>query len=145
MERRVLLQTLLDELPSNSVRFSSKLAKIETDQRTAETQLEFTNGTKLSAKVVIGCDGVRSQIAQWMGFPEPKYSGHCAIRGLAVFNEGQPHQPRVKYIYGRGIRAGFVPVSPTKVYWFICYNRASPGMLPKIYSSLILNYNNRLY
>ncbi|CAO2819460.1 unnamed protein product [Amaranthus hypochondriacus] len=130
VERRVLLQTLLDELPPNSVQFSSKLAKIETDQRTSETQLEFTNRTKLSAKVVIGCDGVRSQIAQWMGFPEPKYSGHCAIRGLAVFNEGQPHQPRVKYIYGRGIRAGFVPVSPTKVYWFICYNRASPG--PKV-------------
>uniref|UniRef100_A0A803L5K9 FAD-binding domain-containing protein n=1 Tax=Chenopodium quinoa TaxID=63459 RepID=A0A803L5K9_CHEQI len=131
VERRVLLQTLADALPPNSVQFSSKLAKIETNQGTGETQLELTNGAKLSAKVVvIGCDGIRSQIARWMGFPEPKYAGHCAIRGLAVYSEGQPHQPRVSYIYGRGVRAGFVPVSPTKVYWFICYNRSSPG--PKI-------------
>ncbi|XP_021765808.1 uncharacterized protein LOC110730320 isoform X1 [Chenopodium quinoa] len=134
VERRVLLQTLADALPPNSVQFSSKLAKIETNQGTGETQLELTNGTKLSAKVVIGCDGIRSQIAQWMGFPEPKYAGHCAIRGLAVYSEGQPHQPRVSYIYGRGVRAGFVPVSPTKVYWFICFNRSSPG--PKISNPL---------
>lgn len=134
VERRVLLQTLADELPPDSVQFSSKLAKIVTDQGSGETQLELTNGTKLSAKIVIGCDGIRSQIAQWMGFPEPKYVGHCAIRGLAVYSEGQPHQPRVSYIYGRGVRAGFVPVSPTKVYWFICYNRSSPG--PKVSNPL---------
>lgn len=85
-------------------------------------------------QIVIGCDGIRSQLAQWMGFPEPKYAGHCAIRGMAVYNEGQPHQPQVSYIYGRGIRAGFVPVSPTKVYWFICYNRSSPG--PKVSNPL---------
>ncbi|KAL2902999.1 Monooxygenase 2 [Bienertia sinuspersici] len=61
---------------------------------------------------------------------EPKYSGHCAIRGLAVYSDGQPHLPQVSYLYGRGIRAGFVPVSSTKVYWFICFNRSSPG--PKV-------------
>lgn len=51
MERRVLLQTLADALPPNSVQYSSKLAKIETDQGTGETRLELTNGAKLSAKV----------------------------------------------------------------------------------------------
>ncbi|XP_074264751.1 monooxygenase 2-like [Silene latifolia] len=130
VERRVLLQTLASELPSGSVQFSSKLAKIEEDNKTGETKLELTNGAILSAEIVIACDGIRSPIARWMGFPEPKYAGHCAFRGLAYYPEGQPYKPRVNYIYGRGLRAGFVPVSPTKVYWFICYNSDSPG--PKI-------------
>ncbi|GMH09542.1 hypothetical protein Nepgr_011383 [Nepenthes gracilis] len=55
------------------------------------------------------------------------YVGHCVFRGLSFFPGGQPHVPRVHYIYGRGVRAGYVPVSTTKVYWFICYNRNSPG------------------
>ncbi|CAD6340975.1 unnamed protein product [Miscanthus lutarioriparius] len=53
-----------------------------------------------------------------------------AFRGLAEYADGQPFEPKVNYIYGRGVRAGFVPVSPTKVYWFICFNRPDPG--PKI-------------
>ncbi|KAH9622189.1 hypothetical protein KSS87_009576 [Heliosperma pusillum] len=130
VERRVLLQTLASELPSGSVQFSSKLAEIEEDNNTGETKLKLTNGAVLSAKIVIACDGIRSPIARWMGFPEPKYAGHCAFRGLAYYPEGQPYKPRVNYIYGRGLRAGFVPVSPAKVYWFICYNSNSPG--PKI-------------
>lgn len=71
-----------------------------------------------------------------MGFPEPKYAGHCAIRGLASYSDGQPYGPRVNYIYGRGLRAGYVPVSPTKVYWFICFNSPSPGQ--KITDSSVL-------
>lgn len=67
-----------------------------------------------------------------MGFPEAKYVGHCAFRGLGFYPEGQPFEPRVNYIYGRGIRAGFVPVSPTKVYWFVCFNSSSPGTLHKL-------------
>ncbi|KAK9667965.1 hypothetical protein RND81_13G024400 [Saponaria officinalis] len=130
VERRVLLQTLADELPAGSVQFSSKLAKIEDDNSTGRTKLELTNGAVLFAKIVIACDGIRSPIARWMGFPETKYSGHCAFRGLAYYPDGQPYEPRVNYIYGRGLRAGFVPVSPSKVYWFICYNSSSPG--PKI-------------
>ena len=78
-------------------------------------------------QIVIGCDGVNSPIARWMGFSELRYVGHMAFRGLAEYADGQPFEPKVNYIYGRGVRAGFVPVSPTKVYWFICFNRPDPG------------------
>lgn len=45
-------------------------------------------------------------------------------------------EPRVNYVYGRGVRAGFVPVSPTKVYWFIIFNSSTPG--PKITDPSVL-------
>lgn len=78
--------------------------------------------------MVIGCDGIRSSVAKWMGFSEPKYVGYCAFRGLGEYPDGQPYEPRVNYIYGRGIRAAYVPVSPTKVYWFVCFNSPTPGI-----------------
>ncbi|MED6158541.1 hypothetical protein PIB30_033666 [Stylosanthes scabra] len=135
VERRVLLETLAGELPQDMIQFSSKLARIEANLD-GETLLELADGSKLLAKIVIGCDGIRSPIAKWMGFPEANYVGHCAFRGLASYPEGQPYGPRVSYIYGRGVRAGYVPVSPTKVYWFICFNSSSPG--PKITDPTVL-------
>ncbi|XP_071722282.1 monooxygenase 2-like [Rutidosis leptorrhynchoides] len=129
VERRILLETLANKLPSNSVRFDSKLSEIEKSE-SGETLLKLADGTQLLAKIVIGCDGIRSPIAKWLGFSEPQYVGHCAYRGLGYYPDGQPFEPRVNYIYGKGLRAGYVPVSPTKVYWFICYNSPSPG--PKI-------------
>lgn len=52
MERRVLLGTLADRLPPKTIRFSSKLAKIEAND-TGETLLELTDGTTLLAKVTL--------------------------------------------------------------------------------------------
>ncbi|KAM6589074.1 hypothetical protein CsatA_011679 [Cannabis sativa] len=129
VERRVLLETLADQLPPDALRFSSKLSKISKNGN-GETMLELVDGSRFSSKIVIGCDGIRSPIAKWMGFSDPKYVGHCAFRGLGYYPNGQPFEPKVSYIYGRGLRAGCVPVSPTKVYWFVCFNRPSPG--PKI-------------
>lgn len=135
VERGILLETLANQLPAGAVRFSSKLEKIQKTEN-GETLLELVDGTQLSAKIVIGCDGIRSPIAKWMGFPEPKYVGHCAFRGLACYPGGQPFEPKLNQIYGRGQRAGFLPVSPTKVYWFVCFNRQSPG--PKITDPSVL-------
>ncbi|KAL6348926.1 hypothetical protein AAG906_033582 [Vitis piasezkii] len=140
VERRILLETLANQLPTDSIHFSSKLAKIERIE-TGETLLELEDGTRLSGKIVIGCDGIRSPVAKWMGFSEPRYVGHCAFRGLGFFPERMPYEPKVNYIYGRGLRAGYVPVSPTKVYWFICFNSPSPG--PKITDPSVLKKQAR--
>lgn len=140
VERRILLETLANQLPQGAVRFSSKLAKIERSEG-GETLLELVDGTQLLAKIVIGCDGIRSPIAKWMGFPEPKYVGHCGFRGLAFFPGGHPFEPKLNQIYGRGQRAGIVPISRTKVYWFICFNSPSPG--PKITDTAVLKKQAR--
>lgn len=50
VERRVLLESLANQLPSNTVCFSSKLSKIE-KCGTGETFLELVDGTQLLAKV----------------------------------------------------------------------------------------------
>uniref|UniRef100_A0A0E0LKV0 FAD-binding domain-containing protein n=1 Tax=Oryza punctata TaxID=4537 RepID=A0A0E0LKV0_ORYPU len=136
VERRALLEALASRLPPGAISFSSKLRRVVGQQGPdGATELELEDGRRIVAKVVVGCDGVNSPIARWMGFSEPRYVGHMAFRGLARYDGagdggGQPFEAKVNYIYGRGMRAGFVPVSATRVYWFICFNRQSPG--PKI-------------
>ncbi|XP_048569993.1 monooxygenase 3 isoform X1 [Triticum urartu] len=126
VERGALLATMASKLPPGAISFSSRLKSIA-GQGPDGTLLELQDGRRLLSKVVLGCDGVNSPIARWMGFSEPRYVGHMAFRGLADYAGGQPFESKVNYIYGRGVRAGFVPVSPTKVYWFICFNSATPG------------------
>ncbi|KQK16159.1 monooxygenase 2 isoform X1 [Brachypodium distachyon] len=129
VERRALLETLASKLPADAISYSSKLKSVA-GQGAEGTVLELEDGRRLLAKVVVGCDGVNSPLARWMGFSEPRYVGHMAFRGLADYGgigaQGQPFEPKVNYIYGRGLRAGFVPVSATKVYWFICFNSSTP-------------------
>lgn len=136
VERSILLKTLADHLPPNTLQFSSKLAKIEQDDGTGETKLHLTNGSQLSSKIVIGCDGIWSPIARWMGFSETKYSGHSCYRGLALFPNGHPYQPITVQYYAKGMRGGFMPLSPTKVFWFFNYNNPSPG--PKVTDPTVL-------
>ncbi|KAK5847268.1 hypothetical protein PVK06_003573 [Gossypium arboreum] len=62
VERRILLETLANELPPETVRFSSKLAKIQSSEND-EALLQLTDGTTLLA----------SCKAKWMGFSEPTY------------------------------------------------------------------------
>ncbi|KAL8216411.1 hypothetical protein R6Q57_023248 [Mikania cordata] len=140
VERKTLLETLAKQLPQDSICFSSKLGRIEKD-KDGGILLELDNGTQISSKLVIGCDGIHSAVAKWMGFSEPKYAGYCAFRGLGDYPDGQPFGPRVNYIYGRGIRAAYVPVSTTKVYWFVCFNSPPPG--PKITDPLELKKQSK--
>ncbi|MCL7024481.1 hypothetical protein MKW94_019070, partial [Papaver nudicaule] len=114
-KERILLEALASQLPPNSIRYFSKLTNIERTG-TSETLLELVDGTQLQAK--------------------PQYVGHSAFRDLGFYPDGQPFGPKANYVYGRGLRAGYVPVSSTKVYWFVCFNSPSPG--PKITDPSVL-------
>ncbi|XP_073283661.1 monooxygenase 2-like isoform X2 [Primulina huaijiensis] len=135
VERRMLLETLASQLPPNTISFSSKIKNIERSEKD-EIVLKLEDDSQISAEIVIACDGTRSPVAKWMGFPEPSYVGHCAIRGIGIYPDGQPMESKVSYVYGRGVRAGYLPISSTKVYWFVCFNSPSPG--PKITDPSIL-------
>lgn len=135
VERRVLLEALANKLPPDTIRFSSGMKSIQQNGN-GKLLLDLDDGTQLLAKIVIGADGVRSRVAKWMGFPEPRYVGYCAFRGVAIYPEGQPFGHKLNNLYGRGLRIGCIPVSPTKLYWFIVYNASSPG--PKIEDPIAL-------
>lgn len=77
---------------------------------------------------MIGCDGVHSVVARWLGLAEAIDSGRSAIRGLAVFPEGHEliNKEALQYL-GDGKRAGLVPLNSKELYFFITHTSTAAG------------------
>ncbi|KAF8012001.1 hypothetical protein BT93_I0199 [Corymbia citriodora subsp. variegata] len=120
VNRKVLLEVLAEELPPNTIRFSSKLTSIETvmEEGSSICILALEDGTIIKSKVVIGCDGANSKVARWLGLGSPVDSGRSAIRGLAVYPRGHGLNHEFQQFVDVSKRAGFVPLNDKEIYWF---------------------------
>ncbi|KAJ0967526.1 hypothetical protein J5N97_024443 [Dioscorea zingiberensis] len=122
VHRKFLLEVLAEELPPGTIRFSSKLVSIKTetlDDSSLVYLLHLDDGTIIKTKRLIGCDGVHSVVAQWLGLTKPIDSGRRAVRGLSVFPEGHGFPSEAQQFIGNGKRGAFLPVNDKEVYWFI--------------------------
>jgi 2-polyprenyl-6-methoxyphenol hydroxylase-like FAD-dependent oxidoreductase len=128
VQRNVLLQALDEELPAGTVRYSSKIVSIDQDEHGGAKILHLADGTTLRAKVLIGCDGINSVVAKWLGLAKPSDSGRLATRGLAHYPDGgHGFEPKILQLVGEGFRAGVVPTSDTDVYWFFTWSPSADG------------------
>lgn len=120
VRRKELLETLERELPHGTIRYSSKVVSIEdTGYRKL---LHLADGSTLKTKVFIGCDGVNSLVANWLGLQKPVYAGRSAIRGFVEYPDGHGLQPRLHAYFQGGVRYGYVPCGDKCLYWFCTYS-----------------------
>ncbi|XP_062176627.1 monooxygenase 2-like isoform X2 [Alnus glutinosa] len=119
VQRKILLETLAKELPSGTIRYSSKV--VSTEELGFYKLLHLADGTILKTKVVIGCDGVNSVVAKWLGFKNPTFTGRCAIRGCVDFKRSHGFAPKFMQYFGKGFRYGFIPCDDQTVYWFFTW------------------------
>ncbi|KAK1652859.1 hypothetical protein QYE76_070664 [Lolium multiflorum] len=115
VKRNFLLDTLENELPEGTIRYSSKIVAIEEEGNVKI--LHMADGSIIRANVLVGCDGVNSVVAKWLGLPKPILSGRSATRGLAEYPEGHGFGPEMLQFIGQGFRSGVLPCSDTSVYW----------------------------
>ncbi|KAL6223135.1 hypothetical protein ACLB2K_006525 [Fragaria x ananassa] len=151
VHRKALLEALAGELPVHSIRFSSKISAIDTQQHEGSSIaiVHMENGTIIKAKVLIGCDGVHSVVSRWLGLREPVHSGRSAVRGLAVYPQGHGLKQIVQQYAGSGRRAGFVPLNDKEVYWFFTGTSPAKGTSlaedpEEIQKEILENYANDL-
>ncbi|KAI3877304.1 hypothetical protein MKX03_024239, partial [Papaver bracteatum] len=121
VHRRALLEALLEELPADTIRYSSRLRSIEkTETRNGADSfgviVHLEDGTTINTKVLIGCDGVHSVVAKWLGLKAPVSSGRYAVRGLGVFPEGHGLKHEVQQFVAEGQRFGILPNTNTDVF-----------------------------
>ncbi|XP_038974088.1 monooxygenase 2-like [Phoenix dactylifera] len=119
LRRTILLEALEKELPVGTVRYSSKVAAIEEDGYFK--LLHLADGSMLKTKVLIGCDGVNSVVARWLGLKKPAFTGRSASRGFAEFPNGHGFKPEFAQYSGEGFRAGLLPCNERIVYWFFTW------------------------
>ncbi|WOG84182.1 hypothetical protein DCAR_0103363 [Daucus carota subsp. sativus] len=118
VKRKILMETLVKELPSGTIRFSSKVVSIESGHIKL---LHLADGTIIKAKVLVGCDGVNSVVAKFLGLEKPAFAGRSAFRGYADFDDAHEFEPRFVQYFGQGVKYGFLPCDDHTVYWFFTY------------------------
>ncbi|CAB4290892.1 unnamed protein product [Prunus armeniaca] len=116
VKRNFLLEALANELPSGTIRFSSKVVSI--DESGYFKLVHLADGTILKAKVLVGCDGVNSVVAKWLGLKQPALTGRSAIRGRTDFKSPHGFDPIFMQFFGNGIRSGVIPCDDKTVYWY---------------------------
>ncbi|XP_050292491.1 monooxygenase 2-like isoform X1 [Quercus robur] len=122
IHRKALLEALAEELPVDTIRFSSKLKSIvnlQAEEGSSYAIIHMENGVSIKAKALIGCDGVHSVVARWLGLTTPVSSGRWGVRGLAIFPEGHGLDVDVQQFVTIGKRAGFAALNDKEVYWFL--------------------------
>ncbi|KAG6408102.1 hypothetical protein SASPL_131107 [Salvia splendens] len=140
VKRTDLLELLERELPRESVRYSSKIVNI---QESGNFKLvHLAHGSVYRAKALLGCDGVNSMVAKWMGLKSPISAGRAAIRGYVVYPEGHGFEPKLYAYFGGGVRLGFAPCDDKGVYWFCTFTPSLFKCESLISSNLCLFINS---
>ncbi len=122
MVHRGALHDLLRRALGQEIRLG--MACVAVEEENQGIRARFRNGQEVQGDLLIGADGLHSQIrAQFHGQQPPQYSGYTAWRGVVAF---APEQLQPGETWGAGARFGQVPMQDQRVYWFATCN-VPPG------------------
>ncbi|KAK6115288.1 hypothetical protein DH2020_007557 [Rehmannia glutinosa] len=112
-----------DNLRERSLRIHGfKIASKDSSVPTSEADVNFGNVEVRC--VLIGCDGVNSRVAKWLGLQSPVSTGRSAIRGFVDYPDGHGFEPKFHTYFGGGLRCGFIPCDDRSLYWFCTFRRS---------------------
>ncbi|XP_010524530.1 PREDICTED: uncharacterized protein LOC104802571 isoform X2 [Tarenaya hassleriana] len=118
LKRNELVKALAEALPEGTIRFGYGLVSANIDETSSFPILRFKDGRSIRAKVVIGCDGSNSVIADFLRMNPTRAFGSRAVRGFTSYPDGHGFQPEVVTMKMENVLCGRLPVTDRLVFWF---------------------------
>ncbi|KAJ7982560.1 FAD-dependent urate hydroxylase-like [Quillaja saponaria] len=137
LKRTHLIETLANDLPVDTIRYECQVVSIKLDPLTCYPVLQLHNGSYLQAKLVIGCDGVNSVIANSIGLNSVKLFCTCVVRGLTNYQNGHKFKPEFVVMSKGRVQLGWMPMTDKLVYWFVTRQWTSQDLAVSKNSMLI--------
>lgn len=142
---RADLMNILREHAGDVIKLGHELTHYE--QNSTNITVRFSNGHSDSADILIGADGIHSQVrAQMQPQSQPKYSGYTVWRAVISF-EHKLMNGMFGETWGYGQRFGLMPISHNRIYWFATENvpagkRYSPESTKSHVQNLFANWHD---
>ncbi|MFN7926582.1 MAG: FAD-dependent monooxygenase [Blastocatellia bacterium] len=121
IHRADLLQLLQRDIPREQIILNYTFDGFAANSK--RLRVHFTNGAMDECDVLIGADGLRSQMRQQIiGDGEPRYSGYSVWRGVAEVQRDDIPQGQPSETMGAGARFGIFPIGKGRIYWYATAN-----------------------
>ncbi|XP_042492900.1 monooxygenase 1-like isoform X2 [Macadamia integrifolia] len=119
LKRSDLINALANNLPPDTIRFGCQTVALNLDPQTSHPILHLHDGTVIKAEVVIGCDGINSVVADWLGLKTSSQFSLCAVRGLTNYPNGHGFSKEFVRIRRNNTTLGRIPIDEKLVHWFV--------------------------
>ncbi|CAA2987495.1 FAD-dependent urate hydroxylase-like [Olea europaea subsp. europaea] len=119
VKRNDLIEVLADALPPRTVRFGSQIVSVKVDKENSFPTLQLYGDKSIQAKVLIGCDGSRSTVADFLGLKSTKMFAILSVRGLTSYPNGHAFDCESTRMRREKISVGRAPITDKLVYWFV--------------------------
>jgi 2-polyprenyl-6-methoxyphenol hydroxylase-like FAD-dependent oxidoreductase len=128
----VLLQKITEEGPGIQVRWGKRVVEVQEDGNGAIVM--FEDGTKDTADLVLGCDGIHSAIRTLFVDPEaiPQYSGISTISAFLSVKDLLDASTALTYTHATFTQDGLFGIGPCTadgdiLFWFFSHEVAVPA------------------
>ncbi|XP_058089976.1 monooxygenase 1-like [Magnolia sinica] len=121
--RSDLIQALFDGLPPRTVHFGCHIVQVKTDPVTSQSVLHFDDGSVATAKILIGCDGVNSIVAESLKLKPTRSSHTGVLQGLTNYPNGHGFGNDFILMKKGHVIVGRNPIGNKLVHWFIFQTR----------------------
>jgi FAD-dependent urate hydroxylase len=125
--RCVLLERLLDGLPTDRVRYNTRAVGLVTEEN--GVRVEFDDGSVADGDLLIGADGMHSMVRDIVGAPAPEPTGWCSWQGLVTLPDAPDKHVALMIVGERG-NLGLWPAGGSEVQWWFDLPWSSDSIRP---------------
>lgn len=121
VHRAQLQKTLARDLSADLLRFGVQIQGIKAEGDRVMVSLQ--TGETLKSKLVIGADGLRSQVRSLLFPPvHARYSGTSSYRGIVRAPDLLKDPHAGVEIWGPGCRLGYSHINQQDIYWYLTFD-----------------------